>query len=214
VEEESAAGPVAPAAPDGIAAVRTAARVAIWCLPLAAVVFGVSVLVAWPHPTATASPGTWVLLTAASIALAVLGGLGLTVLLVPSPGRAPALAGLVTLVAGAALAAPLVGVVGLARPAVGHLGAATTTAFDTDLTSGPAVRGIIVVGLLLLGAAWTLLACAVLVSDRFNRGDGYLLLLAVGLATAGVLLRSVLAIAALAALAGALGLAFTATRSS
>jgi hypothetical protein len=212
VEDEPVAEP-APPPPDGIAAVRAAARVATWCLPLAAVVFGVSVLAAWPHSTAAASPGTWVLLTAASVMLTLLGALGVTVLLVPTAGRAPALAGLLTLLAGTALAAPVAGVVGLARPAVQHLGSATTIAFDADLASGPAVRGIALAGLLLLGAGWTLLACAILVSNRFSRGDGYLLLFAVGLATAGILVRPVLAIAALAALAAGLGLAFTATRS-
>lgn len=189
-------------------------RIAVWALPAAGIALTVTVLWGLPrpgNPPAGASPGSWLVLTALGLALALLGAVALAALLVPTAARPWVLVGLVLAIVGTVLVGPTLGVMGLARPAVDRLG--VSPAFEADLAHGPVLRWLGVGGLVLLGAGWILIGVGVLAGRVLSRVDGYLVLAAVGLAVVAALVATpLLGLATLAMIAAGLGLAWSATR--
>src|SRR5262249_19335786 len=144
----------APPDPWWIVRTRTFARAGAWALPAAGIAIFVASIWGVPragNPPTGASPGSWLVLTAFGMALALVGLMALTVLLVPTPGRGWGLAGLICALFGMALAAPVLGVIALARPAVDRLGSSAAAAFDADVGGGPVLRWLAIGGLLVLG---------------------------------------------------------------
>jgi hypothetical protein len=196
---------------------RGFARAGVWAIPAAVVALGVTSFWGAPspdHPPAGVSPGSWLVLTSMGLALGLLGAVSLTTLLLATPGRLWAFAGMLSTVAGTVLAAPALGVIALARPAVGRLGDGPRSAFEADLASGPVFRGLSVGGLVLLAIGWILIGYAVVGSRLLNRVDGYLVVAAVVLAAAAIFARPLLTIASLSMLAAGLGIGWTANRAA
>jgi Amt family ammonium transporter len=198
------------------------ARSATWTLPAGA--FGFALVGVWGWPTPAAGPtgqaaSAWLVITLISLALTLVGGVALTGLLGATPGRYPAAGALVAMLTGTVVFVPVVGLVGVARPAIANLPAQIRVggmagSLDARLLDGPLVRWLGAGGLVLLGAGWFAMGCAVLISGVLNRVDGTLLMLAVSVAvTAGYLSwQFLLVIAAMVMVAGGLGLAWTAWR--
>jgi hypothetical protein len=200
---------VQPKLPAWFGRTRRWIRAGVWALPVAAIALAIAGI--WGTEGSNgASPGSWLVLTAAGLALAVLGAVCLTALLVTTPGRRWGLAGLVGVVTGTVVFAPTLGVIGLARPAASHLG--VIAAFDAELAAGSAWRWLGMSGMLLLALGWTLLALGIVASRRFSRADGFLILAAIALALLGSALEIFVVLAALSLLAAGLGLAWSAIR--
>jgi hypothetical protein len=205
--------------PDGIwspwaVRLRRFARASVWALPAGMALLALTGVWGWPTPAAEGqqSPGTWLATTLAGLVLAVIGVLALTALLSLTPGAPWAMASVVLVVAGTILLASVLGVIGLARPAASRLG--LSDKLEGRYFDGAASRWLGVGGLVLLAAGFLCLAVAVLGSLVLNRIDAALLATAVGLATLAAYAhwQFLVVLAAMLALAGALGLAFTTSR--
>ena len=173
--------------------VRRYCRVALWALPLSAVLHGWSTL-GIPTP-----PGP---LTVRLVAgwLSVCAMIGLAGLLAGSRTRRTATAGLVVGLAGTMLTLPLA-----ALPA-GSAPAGATLAADQ-------VRTAALVAAAVTGAGWLLLGWAVFRSRLVNPADGVLLMLAaVSLGGGAHAARPLPTVGALVLLAAGMGLAWTGTR--
>jgi hypothetical protein len=205
--------------PDGIwspwaVRLRRFARTSVWALPFGMAVLALAGVWGWPTPSAEGpqSPGTWLVTTLVGLVLAVIGVVALTALLCLTQGAPWAMASVVLVVPGTVLLASVLGVIGVARPAASRLGLSNKLEgryFDGELS-----RWLGVGSLVLLGAGFLCLAVAVLASRILNRIDAGLLAAAVGLATLAAYAhwQFLVVLAAMLALAGALGLAFTASR--
>jgi hypothetical protein len=196
---------------------RGVGRVGAWALPLAAVGLGVSALWGWPQPGVNSDrPGTWLILTIAALGLGLLGVLAVGALLAATPGRRWAVLGGAATLAGTTLLAPVLGVVALARPAVTNASAqlGDEAARAVNLIDGRVARWLLVGGLALLVVGVSATGVAVVASGVLAPFDGYLLIggVAVAVFAAWASLQFVLVIAAMVLLAGALGLAWTASR--
>ncbi|WP_412742072.1 hypothetical protein [Krasilnikovia sp. MM14-A1004] len=171
--------------------VRRYARVALWALPIAAVLFGWSTLGAQPGPLALRLVAGWFSL----VAMIALAGL-----LAGSRVRRPALAGLLVGLAGVVLLLPTVALPPDTAPAGSAL-------------SADSVHTVAFVGALVTGAGWLLLGWAVFRSRLVNPADGILLMLAavsVGAGTYAV--QPLPTVGALLMLAAGMGLAWTGNR--
>jgi hypothetical protein len=205
--------------PDGIwspwaVRLRRFARAAVWAMPLGMALLALTGVWGWPTPTQEGqqSPGTWLVWTLVALTLAVVGVVALTALLALTPGAPWALAAVVLVLPGTVLLASVLGVIGVARPAASRL--ALSGRLEGPLFDGAVPRWLGVGSLVLLGAGWLCLAVAVAAARMLNRIDGALLAGAVGLATLAAYAhwQFLVVLAAMLALAGALGLAFTASR--
>ena len=205
--------------PDGIwspwaVRLRRFARSAVWALPAGMALLALAGVWGWPTPAGEGqqSPGTWLVTTLAGLVLSVIGMLAMTALLALTPGAPWAMASVVLVVPGAVLLASVLGVVGLARPAASRLGLGGK--LEGPFFDGEVSRWLGVGSLVLLAAGFGCLAVAVLGSGVLNRLDAGLLAAAVGLATLAAYAhwQFLVVLAAMLALAGALGLAFTASR--
>src|SRR5690606_13024544 len=102
-------------------ALRSFARGAVWCLPVAALLLALSSVFGWPTETtepALVSPGTWVVVTALGLGLWLVGVVALAALVAGTRVRPWGYVAVVASALGVALLAPVVGVVGLGRPAI------------------------------------------------------------------------------------------------
>jgi hypothetical protein len=190
------------AAPDHLLPVREAvwiwsvrryARVALWALPAGAALYGWSTLGVGtpPGPLAVRLSAGW-LCTVAMIALAGL--------LAGSRSRRPALAGLLTGLAGTGLLLPLAA---LPPGAVPH---------GAGLTAGQ-VHTAALVAAAVTGAGWLLLGWAVFRCRLVNPADGVLLMLAaVSVGAGSYAVRPLPTVGALLLLAAGMGLAWTGSR--
>jgi hypothetical protein len=147
----------------------------------------------------------------------LLGGVALTALLAVTSGRRWALAALVSLLSGTVMFVPVLGLLGVARPALSRLaGIDPGTAADLSMrvVDGALSRWLGVGGLVLVGAGWFAFGLAVLAARVLSRADGVLVLLAVTVATTGVLTswQFLFVVAAMVMVAAGLGLAWTAWR--
>jgi len=208
------------------ASLRTFARAAIWCLPVASLLLALSAAFGWPTTIgepSLISPGGWVILTSFGLGLWVIGVMALAALVAPTTARRWAWPAVAVSALGVALLAPAVGVTGLARPAirrtaagVANDGQISTAAgqMQSQLLDNTTGRFLIVAGsaLLLLGAV--ALAATILRSRVLTQHDAWLVLLGVAIAIAAAYasLQFLFVIAALFLLAGTLGLAYTASR--
>jgi hypothetical protein len=173
--------------------VRRYARVALWALPVSALLLGWSGLgVAMPPgPLAVRLAAGW-FSTIAMIALAAL--------LAGSRTRRPALAGLLVGLAGATILLPIA-----ALPA--------GVAPDGSPLAGGEVHTAAFVGAAVLGAGWLLLGWAVFRSRLVNPADGVLLMLAaVSIGAGSYAVQPFPTIGALLLLAAGMGLAWTGGR--
>ncbi|WP_412749526.1 hypothetical protein [Krasilnikovia sp. M28-CT-15] len=171
--------------------VRRYARVALWALPMGAVLYGWSTLGAQPGPLALRLSAGWFSL----VAMIALAGL-----LAGSRVRRPALAGLLVGLAGAVLLLPTVALPLDAAP--------TGSALSAD-----AVRTVAFMGALVTGAGWLLLGWAVFRSRLVNPADGVLLMLAaVSVGAGAYAVRPLPTVGALLMLAAGMGLAWTGNR--
>jgi len=173
--------------------VRRYARLSLWAMPAAALLYG------WTTLGIDTPPGPLVVDIAASW-LAVLAMIALAGLLAGARTRRSALAGLVIGLAGFLLATPLA-----ALPP-------DTAAAGTPLTAAQ-MDTVAVIAAGAVGAGWLLLGWAVFRSKLVNPADGVLLMLAAVAIGAGTHVRQPLpAVGALLLLAAGTGLAWTANR--
>lgn len=207
------------------ASLRSFARGAVWCLPVGALLLALSAVFGWPTATsepALVSPGAWVVVTALGLGLWLLGVIALAALAMNSRVRYWGFAAVIASTLGVALFAPVVGAVGLGRPAISRAATATDDARIADLAAQmqgrlldhTVGRSLVIAGgvLLLLGAI--AVAGLILGSRVLQRHDGWLVLLGVAIAIVATFLswEFLFVLAAMAALAGALGLAYTVSR--
>jgi hypothetical protein len=192
-----------PAVPVSTAAwarsVRRFARAAIWALPAYALAYGAVTL----GPAANTGPAPYLradgpielIVGLAAGWLGLVAAVALAGLLAAVRSRRSAAAGLVAVLAGAALLLPIAGLSGDARLA------------------GVPVQWLHWTALALVGAGWLLLGWAVTRSRLFNRGDGVLVMLSAPLLAGGAGYYSPLrTIGALLLLAAGIGIAWTAGR--
>ena len=194
----SAAGPV----PLGHSPVREAvwiwsvrryARVALWALPLSAVLSGWNTL-------GVATPAGALALKLAAAWLSVIALVALTGLLAGCRSRRFAVTGMLVGLAGILLLLPII-----ATPAGG---AGVVTVLDADQT-----RWIAWIAAAVTGAGWLLLGVAVLRSRLVNPADGILLMLAAASIGAGTFAAPPLpTVGALLMLAAGMGIAWTGGR--
>lgn len=171
--------------------VRRYARIALWALPLGAVLHGWSTLGSPPGSLVVRLAAGW-LCTIAMIALAGL--------LAGSPARRPALAGLLVGLAGSVLMLPLVAL----PPGVSPAGTALPPHY---------VHAAVLVAGAVIGAGWLLLGWAVFRARLVNPADGVLLMLAaLPLGAGSYAISPVPTLGALLLLAAGMGLAWTGNR--
>jgi len=169
--------------------VRRYARVALWALPLAAVLYGWSTLHAGP-----------LLMELAAGWLSMIAMIAVAALLAGSRTRRCAVAGLVIGLAGSSLLLPLA-----ALPA----GVAPD---GSPLTAGQ-VHTAALATAAIVGTGWLLLGWAVFRSRLVNPADGILLMLAAAtIGAGGYPIKLVPTVGALLLLAAGMGLAWTGTR--
>lgn len=173
--------------------VRRYARIALWALPLAAVLYG------WTTLGVPTPPGALVVKFAAAWLL-IIAMVALAGLLAGSRTRRSAVAGLLLGLAGTMLLLPLAalpeGVAPVAVP------------FTVDQ-----VRPVAVAGAAVTGAGWFLLGWAVFRSRLVNPADGILLMLAAVTIGAGTFAaRPLPTVGALLLLAAGMGIAWTGSR--
>ncbi|MGX6606737.1 hypothetical protein ACWKSP_32115 [Micromonosporaceae bacterium Da 78-11] len=173
--------------------VRRYARLALWALPAAALLYG------WNTLGIDTPPGPLVVMLAAGW-LAVIAMIALAGLLAGSRTRRSALFGLLLGLAGSMLALPLEAL----PPGATAAGSALTV--DQLQTATLVAAG-------LMGAGWLLLGWAVFRSKLVNPADGVLLMLAAAAIGAGAYARQPLpTVGALLLLAAGTGLAWTGSR--
>ena len=197
-------------------ALRRFARMALWSLPAGALCVALGAAGGWPTSAAptTGNPRTWFVLTLVGLILTVLGVVALAALLGPTPGAWWAAAGLVAMVAGSLLLAPVLALVGLVRPVGPDLGEGIVPVLEAQVLDSATARWLGVLGLVLIAVAGLALGCGVLATRILNRTDGWLILVAVTLAVTGAYVgwQFLLVLAGMALLAASLGLAWTASR--
>lgn len=207
--------------PDWAAWLRRYGRAAVWSVPAAAILLTLAGLWGWPRPDADQfgqSPGTWLVVTALGMALALVGAYALAALLVPTPGGRWAALGAVVATGGSLLIAPVLGLVALARPAAARsaaqIGAEAAADLERRFFDSVAARGLVIVAVTLLALGWMALGLGILSSGILSRFDGRLLLGAVGLFCAGAALgwQFLLVLGSMTLLAAGLGVACTAVR--
>ena len=166
--------------------VRRYARIALWALPLAAVLHGWSTLANPPGPLAVRLAAAWL----CAVAMIALAGL-----LAGSRARRVAVAGLLIGLAGFLLQLPLV-------------------ALPADASPGGLPRhSAALIAAAVAGLGWLLLGWAVFRSKLVNPADGILLMLAAACTGAGsYAVRPLPTIGALLLLAAGMGLAWTGSR--
>jgi hypothetical protein len=198
---------------------RNIARIGLWGLPVAALLFAIGGMWGWPEPGQVPggqSPGTWLVVTIFAMMLGLFGMIALAALVSPTTGRRWGIAALVFTVIGTVLFAPVTGVIGLARPAVSRaenrIGGPAAADLEHRLFDSSVIKWLVVGGLVLLACGWFAAGCAVLACGVLNRVDGFLLLGAVSVAVLGAYLswQFLLVIAAMMGLAAGLGLSWTA----
>jgi hypothetical protein len=223
----STVAPRTPVHEDGWAgSLRAFGRGAVWLLPVGVVFLALSSV--FGAPTATSepslvSPGTWVVVTTLGLGLWLGGVVALAALTAATRVRRWGMVAVLASALGVALLGPVVGVDGFARPAI----ARTARGISDDpniggaagrmqhaMLSNAAGRWLIVGGGLLLAIGAVAVVVTILGSRVLQRHDGWLMLIGVGLAlAAGYLAWGFLfTLAAMVMLAGALGLAYTASR--
>jgi hypothetical protein len=171
--------------------VRRYARLALWALPPAALLDG------WLTLGVDTPPGRLPVALAADW-LCVVAAIALAGLLAGTRARRPALAGLLTALAGAVLTLPLAAL----PPGVSAAGLAQV---DPRLAESAAAA--------VTGAGWLLLGWAVFRSKLVNPADGVLLMLAaLALAAGGYARQPLPTVGALLFLAAGTGLAWTGSR--
>jgi len=173
--------------------VRRYARLALWALPVAALLSG------WTTLGVDTAPGPLVIVLAADW-LSMVAMMALAGLLAASRTRRAALVGLLLGVGGFLLALPLAAL----PPGVAAAGAPL---------SADQLRLVVPVAAALSGAGWLLLGWAVFRSKLVNPADGILLMLAAASIGAGTFARQPLpTVGALLLLAAGTGLAWTGSR--
>jgi hypothetical protein len=173
--------------------VRRYARVALWALPLAAVLYG------WSTLKVGSPPGPLLVLLAAGW-LAMVSMIALAALLAGSRTRRVALAGLLIGLAGWSLLLPLAALHHGEIPAGSPL-----TAGEMHLAAQVAAG--------ITGAGWLLLGWAVFRSKLVNPADGLLLMLAaVSIGAGSYAIKPLPTVGALVLLAAGMGLAWTGSR--
>jgi Amt family ammonium transporter len=173
--------------------VRRYARLALWALPAAALLYG------WTTLRIDTPPGPLVVELGATW-LAMIAMIGLAALLAGSRTRRSALAGLLLGLAGFTLTMPLD-----ALPP-------DTAAAGSPLTAAQ-IHVAVAAGAVAVGAGWLLLGWAVFRSKLVNPADGVLLMLAAAVIGAGTHARPPLpTVGALLLLAAGTGLAWTGSR--
>jgi Amt family ammonium transporter len=173
--------------------VRRYARVALWALPISAVLYGWSTLgvATPPGPLLVRLAAGWL----SSVAMIALAGL-----LAGSRTRRAALAGLLVGLAGSVLLLPVAAL----PPGVGP---------DGLPVSAAQVHTLALVASAVTGAGWLLLGWAVFRSKLVNPADGVLLMLAAASIGAGsYAIRPLPTVGALLLLAAGMGLAWTGNR--
>jgi hypothetical protein len=218
--------PVLMSQPSWARAVRRFARLAVWTLPVYAVLLGALTLVRVPDPKAD-FPGYAAYVTtghfrvahfAALVAVWVglLGLLALTLLLAGTPGGGAATGGLLAGLGAAVLSLPLRGLDAFARPAIGWSylrGEMAPAVAINDGVSGSVTAVIGALAVALGTLAWLLTGQAVRRCGVLNPADGVLLMLAAPLlGLGGVFLGLLTTIGALLLLAGVLGVTWTVSR--
>jgi hypothetical protein len=197
-------------------ALRRFARAAVWALPLGAIGVALGAAGGWPTPAAPTSgnPGTWLILTIAGLTLVVIGVVGLASLMAPTAGGPWAAGAVVAMVAGSLLLAPVLGLVALVRPAGPRLADGAAAHLEAQVMQAASARWLGVSGLALIAVAGLALGCGILATRVLNRGDGWLVLIAVALAVVSAYAgwQFLLVLSGMALLAAALGLAWTASR--
>ena len=205
---------------------RAFSRAAVWCLPAAVVCLALSSGFGWPTRTdepALVSPGTWVLVTVLGLGLWLIGVAALAALVASSAMRRWSWAAVIASCLGVALLAPVVGVVGFARPAISRSAqavendtaiAAAADRMQDGLVGSAAARGMLVLGAALLAIGAIAVAGTILGSRVLQRHDAWLMLMGIGIAIAAAYLSwpFLFTLAAMVALAGGLGLAYTVSR--
>jgi len=219
--------PRSPVLPDEqwASALRSFARVAVWALPVAALLLALSAVFSWPTETSESilvSPGTWVVVTSLGLGLWLVGVVGLAALAANSRVRLWGYVAVVASALGVALLAPVVGAVGLARPAISRAVVAADDArvaevgadIHTRLLDHAVGRWLVVGGGVLLAIGVFAVAGAILGSRVLQRYDGWLVLLGLGVAVMAAYLswEFLLVLAGMVILAGTLGLAYTVSR--
>jgi len=173
--------------------VRRFARVALWALPLAAVLYG------WSTLDVGAPPGPLLVELAAGW-LAVIAMIALAALLAGSRTRRTALAGLLIGLAGSTLLLPLAALPVGATP-------------DGSPLPESQVHTAVLVAAAITGAGWLLLGWAVFRSRLVNPADGVLLMLAaVSIGAGDYAVKPLPTVGALLLLAAGMGLAWTGSR--
>jgi hypothetical protein len=173
--------------------VRRYARVALWALPLAAVLYG------WSTLGVSGAPGPLLVKLTAGW-LSAIAMIALTALLAGSRTRRPAVAGLVIGLAGASLVLPLA-----ALP--------TGAAPDGSPLAAGQVHTAALVAAAITGTGWLLLGWAVFRSKLVNPADGVLLMLAAAsIGAGGYAVKPLPTVGALLLLAAGMGLAWTGSR--
>lgn len=173
--------------------VRRYARVSLWALPLAAVLYG------WATLGVATPPGPLVVELAAGW-LSTVAMIGLAALLAGARTHRSALAGLLVGLAGSILLLPLSALPDGAAPA------------GTGLSAGQ-VHLALLVAAAVTGVGWLLLGWAVFRSRLVNPADGVLLMLAaVSIGAGSYAVRPLPTVGALLLLAAGMGLAWTGSR--
>lgn len=208
------------------ASLRSFARAAVWCLPVAALLLALSAFFSWPTETSEpslVSPGTWLVVTAFGLGLWLIGVVALAALVASTRVRPWGYVAVVASALGVALLAPVAGAVGFGRPAISRTAqtiqddgrivgiAGEMHARLLDNTTG---RWLTVGGGVLLAVGAFAVAGAILGSRVLQRHDGWLVLLGLAFAVIGAYLswEFLFVLAAMVILAGALGLAYTVSR--
>jgi hypothetical protein len=207
------------------ASLRSVARVAVWALPLAALLLALSAVFGWPTEETEpiiVSPGTWVVVTALGLGLWLIGVVGLAALSAYTRVRPWGYVAVAASALGVALLAPVVGAVGLARPAITRTVAATDDAriaeigadIHARLLDHAVGRGLVTSGGVLLAIGAFAVAGAIIGSRVLQRHDGWLVMLGLGIAVLAVALswEFLLVLSGMVILAGTLGLSYTVSR--
>jgi Amt family ammonium transporter len=170
--------------------IRRYARIALWALPLGAVLYG------WSTLNVATVPGALMIRLAAGW-LATIAMIALAGLLAGSRTRRSAVAGLLVGLAGSALMLPVVALPPGAAPA----------------GIGLPVHTVTVVAAATTGAGWLLLGWAVFRSKLVNPADGVLVMLAaLSIGAGSYAIKPLPTVGALLLLAAGMGLAWTGSR--